>query len=86
MVTPSGMIILFKLLHHTKARSPMLVIPSGIIIVFRLEQLENAPVPMARVGTMDLFGRSGTPAKLFEIYGLDTKSIVEKAKEVLAKK
>ncbi|MBO4941657.1 MAG: transketolase family protein [Clostridia bacterium] len=47
---------------------------------------ENAPVPMARVGTQDVFGRSGTPAKLFEIYGLDTKTIVEKAKEVLAKK
>lgn len=47
---------------------------------------ENAPVPMARVGTQDVFGRSGTPQKLFEIYGLDTKTIVEKAKEVLAKK
>ncbi len=47
---------------------------------------ENCPVPMARVGTQDVFGRSGVPAKLFEIYGLDTKTIVEKAKEVLAKK
>lgn len=47
---------------------------------------ENCPVPMARVGTRDVFGRSGVPAKLFEIYGLDTKTIVEKAKEVLAKK
>lgn len=47
---------------------------------------ENCPVPMERVGTRDVFGRSGVPAKLFEIYGLDTKTIVEKAKEVLAKK
>ena len=47
---------------------------------------ENCPVPMTRVGTQDVFGRSGVPAKLFEIYGLDTKTIVEKAKEVLGKK
>ncbi len=47
---------------------------------------ENCPVPMERVGTRDVFGRSGVPAKLFEIYGLDTKTIVEKAKEVLSKK
>ncbi len=47
---------------------------------------EEFPVPMARVGTRDVFGRSGVPAKLFEIYGLDTKTIVEKAKEVFAKK
>ena len=47
---------------------------------------ENAPTPMIRVGTRDVFGRSGVPARLFEIYGLDTKTIVEKAKEVVAKK
>lgn len=47
---------------------------------------EGCPVPMARVGTQDTFGRSGVPAKLFEIYGLDTKTIVEKAKAVIAKK
>lgn len=47
---------------------------------------ENAPAPMLRVGTRDVFGRSGVPAKLFEIYGLDTKTIVEKAKEAVAKK
>ncbi len=47
---------------------------------------ENAPAPMLRVGTRDIFGRSGVPARLFEIYGLDTKTIVEKAKEVVAKK
>ena len=47
---------------------------------------ENAPAPMLRVGTRDVFGRSGVPARLFEIYGLDTKTIVEKAKEVVAKK
>ena len=47
---------------------------------------ENVPTPMLRVGTRDVFGRSGVPARLFEIYGLDTKTIVEKAKEVVAKK
>ena len=44
---------------------------------------ENAPVPMRRVGTQDVFGRSGTPAALLELYGLDTKTIVTKAEEVL---
>ncbi len=47
---------------------------------------ENYPVPMLRVGTEDVFGRSGTPAKLMEMYGLDTKTIVEKAKAVVGKK
>ena len=47
---------------------------------------EECPVPMLRVGTLDTFGRSGAPAKLFEIYGLDAKTIVEKAKEAIAKK
>ena len=47
---------------------------------------EECPVPMLRVGTQDVFGRSGVPAKLLEMYGLDTKTIVEKAKEVIAKK
>ncbi len=47
---------------------------------------EGCPVPMERVGTKDAFGRSGVPAKLFEIYGLDTKTIVEKAKAVIARK
>ena len=47
---------------------------------------EECPVPMLRVGTQDVFGRSGVPAKLLEMYGLDTKTIVEKAKEAIAKK
>ncbi len=48
--------------------------------------VEGCPVPMERVGTRDEFGRSGVPAKLFEIYGLDTKTIVEKAKAVINRK
>lgn len=47
---------------------------------------EGCPVPMERIGTQDVFGRSGVPAKLFEIYGLDTKTIVEKAKTVITRK
>ncbi len=47
---------------------------------------ENYPAPMLRVGTQDVFGRSGTPARLLEMFGLDTKTIVEKAKAVIAKK
>ena len=47
---------------------------------------EEYPVPLQRVGTNDVFGRSGTPAALLEMYGLDTKTIVEKAKAVFAKK
>ncbi len=44
---------------------------------------ENAPVPVKRVGTKDVFGKSGVPAKLLEEYGLDVKTIVEKAKEAI---
>ncbi len=47
---------------------------------------EECPVPMARIGTQDVFGRSGVPADLFEIYGLDAKTIAKSAKEVMAKK
>lgn len=47
---------------------------------------ENYPVPMRRVGTNDVFGRSGKPDLLLSMYGLDAKSIVEKAKEVLTMK
>ncbi len=47
---------------------------------------EECPVPMQRVGTKDTFGRSGTPAALFELYGLDAKTIAEKAKAAMSKK
>ena len=41
---------------------------------------------MKRVGTMDVYGKSGVPAKLLEEYGLDTKTIVKRAKEAIAMK
>lgn len=47
---------------------------------------ENYPVPMQRVGTQDVFGRSGKPYALLEMYGLDAKTIAEKAKAAIAKK
>lgn len=47
---------------------------------------ENYPVPMKRVGIEDVFGRSGKPAALLELYGLTAANIAEKAKEVLKRK
>lgn len=48
--------------------------------------VENAPVPMARVGVNDSFGESGLPDQLLEKYGLTAAHIVEKAKAVIARK
>lgn len=39
----------------------------------------NYPVPMEMVAVNDKFGESGTPEQLMEKYGLNAKSIVEKA-------
>ncbi len=47
---------------------------------------ENAPVPMKRVGTRDVFGQSGKPHELFELYGLTAQNIAENAKEVIKMK
>ena len=47
---------------------------------------ENAPVPMERIGTKDVFGKSGTPAALFEAYGLTPEAIAEAAKKAIARK
>lgn len=47
---------------------------------------ETVPVPMLRVGTEDVFGRSGKPYPLLEMYGLDAKSIAEKAKKAITLK
>lgn len=44
------------------------------------------PAPQEFVGTNDTFGESGTPAQLMEKYGLNSTSIVEKAKRVIARK
>lgn len=47
---------------------------------------ENAPVPMLRVGTNDVFGKSGKPAALLEQYGLTAENIAQKAKEAISRK
>ena len=47
---------------------------------------ENCPVLLRRVGTKDVFGRSGVPKDLLKMYGLDEKTIVENVKELIALK
>jgi len=47
---------------------------------------ENFPVPLKRVGTNDVFGQSGKPAELFELYGLTKENIVKQVKEVIKMK
>ena len=46
----------------------------------------NHPTPQEFVATNDTFGESGTPAQLMEKYGLDSKTIIAKAKAVIARK
>ncbi len=47
---------------------------------------EECPVPVLRVGTKDVFGRSGKPADLLKLYGLDAETIVKSAKAAIEKK
>ena len=47
---------------------------------------EEMPVPVLRVGTKDVFGKSGKPAELFERYGLTAANIAENAKKAIALK
>lgn len=47
---------------------------------------ETVPVPLLRVGTEDVFGRSGKPYPLLDMYGLNAKNIAQKAKEAIALK
>jgi len=47
---------------------------------------ENHPVPMKRIGVQDVFGRSGKPAELMELYHLTAKDITEAALDVIARK
>lgn len=46
---------------------------------------KTAPVPVQIVGT-DRFGKSGTPAELFEEYGLTAENIAKQAKAAIALK
>ncbi len=42
LVTPSGIVMLVRLLQSENAQLPMLVTPSGMVMLVRLLQLENA--------------------------------------------
>lgn len=47
---------------------------------------QHAPVPMEAVGLRDTYAESGTPAELFEKYGLTASHIVAAAEAVLKRK
>ncbi len=47
---------------------------------------EECPVPLVRVGVNDTFGKSGPAVDLLHLYGLDAKTIIEKAKLSISKK
>ncbi|MGE5417997.1 MAG: transketolase family protein [Acidobacteriota bacterium] len=47
---------------------------------------QEYPVPVERVGVQDIFGQSGPPDKVVELYGLTTAEIVEKAEKTIARK
>lgn len=44
---------------------------------------ETAPVPVMRVGTNDVFGKSGKPYELLEYYGLTAENIAENARKAI---
>lgn len=46
---------------------------------------ERCPTPMARIGTKDVFGKSGEPHELMAEYGLDAASITKVVRETYAK-
>ena len=46
----------------------------------------NKPAPQEFVAVNDVFGESGTPEALMDKYGLNAKSIIEKAKKVITRK
>lgn len=46
----------------------------------------NKPTPQEFVAVNDVFGESGTPEALMEKYGLNAKSIIQKAKKVITRK
>ena len=47
---------------------------------------EACPTPVVRVGTQDVFGRSGKVPPLLEMYGLTADNVVVKAKEAISLK
>jgi transketolase len=47
---------------------------------------QHRPVPMEFIGVRDLFGQSGKPDELIELYGMDVSHIKAAAKKVLLRK
>ena len=47
---------------------------------------KNDPVPQEFVATNDTFGESGSPSKLMDKYGLNSKAIISAAEKVLSRK
>lgn len=47
---------------------------------------ETCPVPMQRIGTQDVFGRSGKPAELLKLYHMTAEDIAESVKKVIKMK
>lgn len=47
---------------------------------------ENCPVPLQRVGIQDRFGESGDSELLYRDHGMDTDSIVKKARALIERK
>ncbi len=47
---------------------------------------ETVPVPLLRIGTKDVFGRSGKPDVLMAMYEMTAEDIAKKAKEAIAMK
>jgi len=47
---------------------------------------ENAPAPLLRIGTQDVFGKSGKPDELLKEYGLTAEAIAESAKKAISLK
>jgi len=58
----------------------------GMGAAVALELVENAHVPMKRVGIPDVFGESGESDELMEKYGLTTDNIVDAAHDVMKRK
>lgn len=48
--------------------------------------VENCPVPMEIVGIQDRFGESGDPELLYRDHGMDTESIIARAKALVGRK
>ncbi len=47
---------------------------------------EKYPVPVHRMGIMDIFGQSGSPDELMQYYGLTTAKIIENVRQLLKNK